>query len=96
MHPSKISDHVFGNQVLTWAKQRNFPITVQYAQPPSTAVFAASPYKSESGTRIAGPGYTRQLYDTFWFDLFAPKDALEIDIIGILDPDAPFNAPLEC
>ena len=87
------SDHVLGNQVLTWASQRDFPITIKYADSPSAAVLSSSPYKSESGTRIAGPGYTRQLYDTFWFDTFIPVDSLETDIIGILDPDAPFIAP---
>jgi hypothetical protein len=87
------SDHLLGNQVLNWAEQRGFPITVKYAKPPSTTILSASPYKSESGSRIAGPGYTRQLYDTFWFDTFAPIDVQESDIIGILDPDAPFIAP---
>jgi len=87
------SDHLLGNQVLNWAENRGFPITVQYAKPPSAEILSASPYKSERGTRIAGPGYTRQLYDTFWFDTYAPEDAIESDVIGILDPDAPFIAP---
>jgi hypothetical protein len=87
------SDHLLGNRVLNWSEQRGFPIAVQYAKPPSAAILSASPYKSDSGTRIAGPGYTRQLYDTFWFDTYAPDDANETDVIGILDPDAPFIAP---
>jgi len=87
------SDHLLGNQVLNWAENRGFPITVQYAKLPSATILSASPYKSEKGTRIAGPGYTRQLYDTFWFDTYAPEDAIESDVIGILDPDAPFISP---
>jgi hypothetical protein len=87
------SDHLLGNQVLKWANARDYPITVLYAQPLSPAILSASPYKSDKGTRIAGSGYTRQLYDTFWFDTFVPEDALETDVIGILDADAPFIAP---
>jgi hypothetical protein len=63
------ADHEVGTRVQQWADARGFPITVGYADPPRQAVLLASPYKSEGG-RIAGPGYTRQLFDTFFFDEF--------------------------
>jgi hypothetical protein len=42
-----VLDHVVGNQVLTWAQKRTFPITVQYAQPPSAAVLGCTSIREQ-------------------------------------------------
>ena len=39
-------------------------------------------------------GYTRQLYDTFFFDEWLPPDATPEDLLGVIDADTLFAAPV--
>lgn len=80
------ADHAFGETII--ARLGYLGVKVIYASPPPSSVLSSSPYKIESPTRISGPGYLRQLYDTFMMDNFVPF-ASDTDIIGILDADAP-------
>jgi hypothetical protein len=67
---------------------------VAYAPPPPDRVLNASPFKA-GHDRYAGPGYARQLYDTFRLDTLLPAGTVgPYDVIGILDADSPLNSVL--
>ena len=83
-----IKDHEFGDMLLNIGNEKGFPFRIQYIDPPSDTILHAAPYGGLS-PRESSPGYTRQLYDTFWFDKYLPSTAdKENDIIGIFDVDA--------
>ena len=62
------------------------PVDIVYVEPPPKSIHEL---KAFSGGKYGTPGYHRQLWDTFHFDLYLPNGAAAHDVVGVFDMDAP-------
>jgi hypothetical protein len=89
------ADHAWGEELqsagvsarMGWTPNRTF--AVRYSPPLSRAAASWTPYPLGNSSRL---GYTRQVYDTFWFDTWLPSHAKQSDLLGVLDVDSPLLA----
>ena len=52
-------------------------------------VLWTAPFRADRGSRMAGPCYTRQLFDTFLLDAWLPPGAADTDALVLFDTDSP-------